>query len=122
MIYGFRWRMVTHGGIDGNTRIPVYLKCSDNNHAEIVLKHFEGAIQEYGLPSRVRSDRGGGTPLFPPVYVTAVGKPALSVWSCNTVRAPEAQGKCYLGGSGGILPWQILRFRLSETPFASISA
>ncbi|XP_028412589.1 uncharacterized protein LOC114535486 [Dendronephthya gigantea] len=29
-----RWRLVIHGGVDGYTRVPVYLKCSDNNRAE----------------------------------------------------------------------------------------
>ena len=50
----------------------------------------------------------------------SLAKPALCVWSCNTARAPEARGECYLGGSGGILPRQILKFRLSETSFAAI--
>jgi len=51
--------MVIHGGIDGFTRIPVFLKCSTNNRAETVLDAFLKASQEYGLPSRVRSDKGG---------------------------------------------------------------
>ena len=51
--------MVIHGGIDGYTRIPVFLKCSTNNRAETVLDGFLGATNEYGLPSRVRSDKGG---------------------------------------------------------------
>jgi hypothetical protein len=51
--------MVIHGGIDGYTRIPVYLKCSDNNRAETVLGCFENAVHEYGFLSRVRSDKGG---------------------------------------------------------------
>ena len=51
--------MVIHGGIDGYTRIPVYLRCSNNNRAETVLDIFTEAVAEYGLPSRVRSDKGG---------------------------------------------------------------
>ena len=34
------------------------MKCSPNNTAETVLSLFQGAVQRYGLPSRVRSDQG----------------------------------------------------------------
>ena len=54
-----RWRIVIHGGIDGFSRIPVYLKASNNNKASTVLSCFREAVSEYGLPSRVRSDKGG---------------------------------------------------------------
>ena len=36
----------------------VFLECSRNNKATTVLRLFEKAIDQYGLPSRVRSDRG----------------------------------------------------------------
>lgn len=54
-----RWRIVIHGGIDGYSRLPVYLSASTNNRASTVLDCFLGAVQQYGLPSRVRCDRGG---------------------------------------------------------------
>lgn len=54
-----RWRIVIHGGIDGFSRIPVYLAASTNNRAETVFQRFLEAVTTYGLPSRVRSDKGG---------------------------------------------------------------
>ena len=54
-----RWRLVIHGGIDRFSHIPVFLKCSANNFPETVLNLFLEAVQRYGLPSRVRSDKGG---------------------------------------------------------------
>ena len=50
---------MVHGGVDGYSRLPVYLKCSNNNRAETVFSQFQDAVSEYGLPSRVRSDKGG---------------------------------------------------------------
>ena len=53
-----RWRIVIHGGIDGFSRLIVYLHCSTNNRASTVLELFEAGVAKYGLPSRVRSDKG----------------------------------------------------------------
>jgi hypothetical protein len=44
-------------GIDGYSRLPVYLRCSANNKADTVLRYFLEAVQEFGVPSRVRGDR-----------------------------------------------------------------
>lgn len=50
--------MVIHGGIDGFSRLIVYLQCSTNNRANTVLDLFQAGVAKYGLPSRVRSDKG----------------------------------------------------------------
>ena len=55
----FRWRLVIHGGVDGYSRMPVYLRCANNNRAQTVLMHFKEAVSKYGLPSRIRTDRCG---------------------------------------------------------------
>ena len=54
----FRWRIIIHGGVDGYSRIPVYLQCSNNNRADTVVRLFKEAVNTYGLPSRVRCDAG----------------------------------------------------------------
>ena len=53
-----RWRMVIHGGIDGFSRLIVYLHCSTNNQSSTVYALFEEAVGRFGWPSRVRSDLG----------------------------------------------------------------
>ena len=52
------WKIIIHGGNDGYSREVVYLKAADNNQASTVLHSFIG-VEQYGLPYRVRSDKGG---------------------------------------------------------------
>ena len=54
-----RWRIVTHGGIDGYSRVVVFMKAATNNKATTVLESFLHGVNCYGLPSRVRCDKGG---------------------------------------------------------------
>lgn len=54
-----RWNIVIHGAIDGFSRLIMFLKVSSNNYASTVLRGFTSAVNEFGLPSRVRIDRGG---------------------------------------------------------------
>lgn len=52
------WRLVIHGCIDGFSRTVIYLTCCTINCAETVLQLFREGIDNFGLPSRVRGDRG----------------------------------------------------------------
>ena len=44
--------------VDGYSRLIIYAHCANNNRAETVLNQFIKGTEEYGLPSRVRSDHG----------------------------------------------------------------
>jgi len=54
-----RWKIVTHAGIDGFSRMITFMKCSTNNEATTVYRLFLGAVSEYGFPSWMRTDQGG---------------------------------------------------------------
>ena len=53
-----RWKIVTHGAIDGYSRLVVFLQASNNNRASTVYEYFIKAIRVFGLPSRIRTDQG----------------------------------------------------------------
>ena len=54
------WGFVIHEAIDGYSRLITYLHCSSNNRSETVKDLFLDTIQSFGMPSRVRTDQGGG--------------------------------------------------------------
>ena len=47
-----------HACIDGYSRLITFIHLSTDNKAATVLDLFTSSIREYGLPSRVRCDRG----------------------------------------------------------------
>ena len=53
-----RWRLVIHGGIDGYSRLVVFLKCPSNNQSETVLENFMEACERFRVPTRIRTDHG----------------------------------------------------------------
>ena len=53
------WGFVLHGAIDGFSRLITFLQCSTNNKKETVANLFTTAIEQYGTPSRIRTDHGG---------------------------------------------------------------
>ena len=62
-----RWRFVIYAGIDGYSRMLVFIHCSTNNTAETVLGFIQTAVDSFGLPSRVRTDKGGGMLVWPDI-------------------------------------------------------
>lgn len=53
------WGFVIHGAIDGHSRLIVFLNCSTNNRKETVHDLFQEAVANFGIPSRIRTDKGG---------------------------------------------------------------
>lgn len=53
-----RWQFIIVGGIDGFSRLVMFLKCTDNNASETVLQCFLSGVEKYGIPNRVRTDKG----------------------------------------------------------------
>ncbi|XP_045202384.2 uncharacterized protein LOC123555860 [Mercenaria mercenaria] len=53
-----RWRFVFHGGIDGYSRMPMYIVVASDNKADTALQAFLKGVAEYGVPQRVRTDKG----------------------------------------------------------------
>ena len=54
-----RWRMVIHGTVDGYSRKILYIKCANNNKASTVVSMLSHAAFTFGIPYKVRSDKGG---------------------------------------------------------------
>ena len=54
-----RWPFIIHACVDGYSRLITYIQCADNNRAATVMECFLVATQEFGIPSRVRTDLGG---------------------------------------------------------------
>ena len=44
-----RWRFVVHAGVDGFSRLIVYINGADNNRAQTVLKEFRNGISSFGV-------------------------------------------------------------------------
>ena len=53
-----KWYVIIFGAVDRFSRLPVSLKCVENNMYEILLSCFMKGVQTYGISSQVRLDKG----------------------------------------------------------------
>ena len=79
-----RWKIVIHGGIDGYSRLVLYLKAATNNRAETALAAFQQGVLDYGLPFRVRTDRGGENILIGEYMQQQHGTEGSIIMGCST--------------------------------------
>ena len=80
------YRFVIYGGIDGLSRLVVFLQASTNNRADSVLNLFKEATQRCNLPSRVRSDRWLENIAIGRFMIEARGKNRGSIITGNSVH------------------------------------
>ncbi len=93
----FRWRIVIHGAIDGFSRLVTFLEASDNNRSSTVMENFVKAVDQYGVPSRVRCDQGGennAVCLFIEVFRGSARGSALRGRSTHNQRIERLWGRC----------------------------
>ncbi len=81
-----RWRFVIHGSIDGFSRMVTFLSGSTNNKAGTVFQLFRRSTNEFGIPSRVRSDKGGENIQVCHFMISVRGPGRRSLWSDNWAK------------------------------------
>ena len=54
-----RFNLSVAGGIAGFSRTCTFLSCNDNNLSVTMLSEFIVGVERYGIPSRIRTDKGG---------------------------------------------------------------
>ena len=59
--------------MDGYSCMIVYLQCATNNRSFTVFRLFKQATEHYGIPRRVRSDKGGENILVCHYMITVRG-------------------------------------------------
>lgn len=94
-----RWHLVVIGGSDGFSRLPVMLSCTDNNKAETILRCFLGAVDEFGLPNRIRTDKGMGNVAIANYMISkrrANGGSAIVGKKEHTINGLNVYGEIYL--------------------------
>ena len=54
-----RYGLITHGGVDGCSRVITYMRLNNNNTSLTALDSYQYGITEYQMPDRIRGDGGG---------------------------------------------------------------
>ncbi|CAG2220117.1 unnamed protein product [Mytilus edulis] len=81
-----RWKFVIAGGVDGFSRLITFLRCLDNNRAPTLLECFKQSVVRYGLPNRVRSDKGMENTLIADYMIQQRGVDLENAWDNHRIR------------------------------------
>lgn len=77
------WKIPIHGGIDGYSRMIVFLVASTNNRASTMAAAFRKGTESFGWPSRVRADYGKENWEVKAMMEATRGESACPSWCLN---------------------------------------
>lgn len=72
-----RWGLIVAAGIDGFSRLVTFIRCVDNNKADTLLLAFQEGVENYGVPRRVRTDKGMENVKIADYMIERVGADAI---------------------------------------------
>ncbi|KAF5340537.1 hypothetical protein D9758_015819 [Tetrapyrgos nigripes] len=108
------WGIVIHGCVDGYSRKVTGLQANTNNKASTVLKMFIKACRRYGMPSRVRGDRGGENRDVSILMILRRGANRGSfIWGSSTHNTRIERLWVEVGAQFA-RPWRAFFFRLED--------
>ncbi|KAK7037412.1 hypothetical protein VNI00_011162 [Paramarasmius palmivorus] len=108
------WGIVIHGMVDGYSRVITGLRAHNNNRAMTVLRLLQIARMKYGLPSRIRADRGKENKA---ISIYMIAKRGLNrgsfIWGSST-RNTRIERLWVEVGKQFARRWRAFFFRLEE--------
>ncbi|TFY69093.1 hypothetical protein EVJ58_g594, partial [Rhodofomes roseus] len=109
-----RWGIVIHGGIDGCDDFVVWMRASNNNRPETVLRGYVIAVRIHGLPLRTRGDRGGENILVSAYMIMLRGPNRGSFMFGSSMRNQKIERAWVDAGEGFVRRWRVFFTRLEH--------
>eukprot|EP00794_Sanderia_malayensis_P001839 gene1839-2069_t len=114
-----RWRIVTHGCIDGFSRMIIYLYACTNNKACTVLNLFEHAVSNFYWPRRIRTDQGMENVDIARLMLNRALEMFLAQWNSHSLRTAQSKSPIQLWTEGIYshpIDWTLLQFETDIDP------